>query len=72
VHGDRASAGDVPATGGELDVRSAKSDRNITRDHKLRALGWRKYGERLRGHADSGRLKDEGGGPLDPGEADTE
>jgi anti-anti-sigma factor len=59
--------GEKPADrSGNLDVASATSDRHITRDEKLRALGWAKYGERLKRRADDGKLKDSGGGHIDP------
>jgi anti-sigma B factor antagonist len=32
----------------DVDVDDALSDRNKDRDHKLRSLGWQRYGERLR------------------------
>lgn len=35
----------------DVDIDSAVSDRNKGRDHKLRSLGWARYGKRLRGHA---------------------
>jgi anti-anti-sigma factor len=59
-------SGKAQAPGSDLDVSSAKADRNLGRDRKLRALGWEKYGKRLKGRSDAGKLKDEGGGGLDP------
>jgi anti-anti-sigma factor len=56
---------EAPRTG-DLDVASATQDRNVNQDDKLRTLGWQKYGERLKKRADSGKLKDSGGGDLDP------
>lgn len=50
----------------DLDVASATQDRNVNQDGKLRSLGWQKYGERLKKRADSGKLKDSGGGDIDP------
>jgi anti-anti-sigma factor len=52
----------------DLDVASATQDSQIDRDDKLRNLGWAKYGERLKKRADSGKLKDSGGGDIDPDE----
>jgi hypothetical protein len=52
----------------DLDVASATQDSQIDRDDKLRNLGWAKYGERLKKRADSGKLKDSGGGNIDPEE----
>ncbi|HXS09938.1 MAG TPA: anti-sigma factor antagonist [Candidatus Krumholzibacteria bacterium] len=52
----------------DLDVASATQDRNVNQDDKLRTLGWQKYGERLKKRADSGKLKDSGGGDIDPDE----
>ncbi|HKW14982.1 MAG TPA: STAS domain-containing protein, partial [Candidatus Krumholzibacteria bacterium] len=55
---------------GELDVASATQDHQIDKDDKLRTLGWQKYGQRLKKRADSGKLKDSGGGQLDPHDED--
>ncbi|HEX6790513.1 MAG TPA: STAS domain-containing protein, partial [Candidatus Krumholzibacteria bacterium] len=57
--------------GGDVDVAGALADRNKGRDNKLRALGWEKYGKRLKNRADAGKLKEQGGGPLDPHEDET-
>ncbi len=46
--GKFADAGGDEATPGDLDIDSAVTDRNVDRDHKLRALGWEKYGKQLR------------------------
>jgi anti-anti-sigma factor len=52
-----------------LDVSSAKADRNVGRDEKLRTLGWEKYGKRLKKRSEAGKLKDSGGGSIDPEES---
>jgi anti-anti-sigma factor len=52
----------------DLDVASATQDSQIDKDDKLRNIGWAKYGERLKKRADSGKLKDSGGGNIDPEE----
>jgi anti-sigma B factor antagonist len=61
-------SGKNEAPGTDLDVASAKPDRNVGKDNKLRALGWEKYGKRLKHHSDAGKLKDSGDGHLDPEE----
>jgi anti-anti-sigma factor len=54
--------------GRDLDVANAQADRHKSRDERLRALGWQKYGERLKRRADAGKLRDSGGGQIDPHE----
>jgi anti-sigma B factor antagonist len=53
---------------GDLDVASAQSDRHVGKDEKLRTLGWQKYGKRLKGRSDAGKLKDGKSDPIDPEE----
>ncbi len=38
----------------DVDVDAAVSDRNKDRDHKLRLMGWKRYGKRLRGEKPAG------------------
>jgi anti-anti-sigma factor len=52
----------------DLDVASATQDHQIDKDDKLRNIGWARYGERLKKRAESGKLKDSGGGNIDPEE----
>jgi anti-anti-sigma regulatory factor len=54
----------------DLDIASATPDRNVDKDDRLRTLGWEKYGQRLKRRSDSGKLKDSGGGSIDPREED--
>jgi len=49
----------------DVDIDAAVSDRNKDRDHKIRSLGWRRYGERLRGRGDQ-----KAGGGTDAPESD--
>lgn len=56
------------ANGDDLDVATARTDRNVGRDGKLRAIGWAKYGKQLKKRSDAGKLKDSGSGNVDPDE----
>jgi hypothetical protein len=43
-----------PAAPSEVNMDAAVSDRNKGRDHKLRSLGWERYGKRLREQSGDG------------------
>jgi hypothetical protein len=66
--GKMSWSGKGDGNGSDLDIASAQADRHVGRDEKLRALGWQKYGQRLKKRSVTGKLKDSGGGKLDPDE----
>jgi anti-anti-sigma factor len=47
---------DVPSPD-QVDVDGAVSDKNVGRDHKLREMGWDKYGEKLRSRGQPRRTR---------------
>jgi len=62
-------AADAPRSA-DVDVASATPDAGVGKDDRLRTLGWAKYGERLKKRSEAGKLKDAGGGKIDPDEED--
>jgi anti-anti-sigma factor len=65
AYGDERGLRDDAAPPADLDVDSAVADRHVDRDRKLREIGWKQYGERLREHDGA-----EGSGDDQPGDDD--